>query len=140
MVLIEPDSKILPGEPNIFFDGLTPIVEAHHGNSPLQMVVDTGASRTMLYPPSRAALSQEEIGRLRKSKARSTGLGGTIERSVEIASKLQLEMLGKQVSLKDVALRPERPAEFRYEDGLIGMDSLGGGFTLDFKAMQLQLN
>jgi len=140
MVLIEPDSKIPPGEPNIFFDGLTPIVEAHHGSSPLQMVVDTGASRTILYPPARATLSKDEIGRLRKSRARSTSVGGTIERFVEIASNLQLEMLGKQVSLKDVALRPEQPTEFGYEDGLIGIDSLSSGFILDFKAMQLQLN
>jgi len=140
MVLIEPDSKVSPGEPNIFFDGLTPIVEAHHGSSLLQMVVDTGAGRTMLYPPSRPALSHEEIGRLRKSKARSAGVGGTIERSLDIASELQLEMLGKQVTLKDIGLSSEQPTEYRYEDGLLGMAALGGGFTLDFKAMRLQLN
>jgi len=140
VVLIEPDSRIPPGEPNIFFEGLTPIVEAHHGSSPIQMVVDTGASRTTFYANFRATLSQEEIGQLRKSKAKSTGVGETTERPVEIAAKLQLEMPGRHVALKDAALRSEQPREFGYEHGLIGMDLLVGGFTLDFRAMQLQFN
>jgi predicted aspartyl protease len=77
------DSRTPPGEPNIFLDGLTPIVEAHHGSSPIQMVVDTGASRTTFYAIFRATLSQEEIGQLRKSKAKSTAVGETIERPVK---------------------------------------------------------
>jgi hypothetical protein len=81
----------------------------------------------------RATLSQEEIGQLRKSKAKSTAVGETIERPVEIAAKLQLEMPGTHVALKDAALRSEQPREFGYEHGLIGMDLLGGGFTLDLE-------
>jgi hypothetical protein len=54
--------------------------------------------------------------------------------------KLQLEMPGKHVSSERCRVTFEQPREFGYEHGLIGMDLLGGGFTLDFRAMQLQFN
>jgi predicted aspartyl protease len=139
LVQIDPNSTIAPGEPNLFFDGLTPIGEVRHGGRALQMVLDTGAGQSALYPSFRIALSPEENARLRKKKVRSTGVGATVVRTVDIAPKLRLELPGKAVDLSNISLQPQQPANFPYEDGTIGMDALGGGFTLDFRAMQLRL-
>jgi predicted aspartyl protease len=140
VIRISPNSTIAPGEPNLFFEGLTPIVEVHHNGHALQMVLDTGAGTSTLYPTFRAALSLEEIGRLRKKELKSTGVGGTAVDTVEIAPKLRLELPGKVLDLSNISLQSRQPDEFRFEDGRIGMDALAGGFTLDFRTMQLRLD
>jgi len=139
LVRIDPNSTVAPGEPNLFFDGLTPIGEVRHGGRALQMVLDTGAGQSALYPSFRIALSPEENARLRKKKVRSTGVGETVVRTVDVAPTLRLELSGKAVDLSNISLESQQPANFPYEDGTMGMDALGGGFTLDFRAMQLRL-
>jgi hypothetical protein len=140
VVRIDPGSTIAAGEPNLFFEGLTPIVEVRHGGHALQMILDTGAGNSVLYPAFRTALSPEEDARLRKKDVRSTGVGETVVGAVDIAPKLRLELPGKAVDLINISLQSRQPDEFRYEDGRIGMDALAGGFTLDFRAMQLRLD
>jgi hypothetical protein len=60
--------------------------------------------------------------------------------ALDVAPKLHLELPGKAVDLVNISLQSRQPDEFRFEDGRIGMDALAGGFTLDFRAMQLRLN
>jgi hypothetical protein len=67
-------------------------------------------------------------------------VGETVVGAVDIAPKLRLELPGKAVDLINISLQSRQPDEFRYEDGRIGMDALAGGFTLDFRAMQLRLD
>jgi len=140
VIRIDPGSTIPSGGPNLFFEGLTPIVQVRHGSYALQMVLDTGAGDSALYPAFRTALSPEENARLRKKDLRSTGVGETVVGAVDIAPKVRLELPGKAVDLINISLRSQQPHEFRFEDGRIGMDALAGGFTLDFRAMQLRLD
>jgi predicted aspartyl protease len=140
VVRIDPGSTIASGDPNLFLEGLTPIVQVHHGGHALQMVLDTGAGISALYPAFRTALSPEENAQLRKKDIRSTGIGETVVGALDVAPKLHLELPGKAVDLVNISLQSRQPDEFRFEDGRIGMDALAGGFTLDFRAMQLRLN
>jgi hypothetical protein len=59
----------------------------------------------------------------------------------EVAPTLPLEILGQSVELKDISLLPDQPRGGRsYRDGVLGMDALHDGFTLDFRNMQLRLD
>jgi aspartyl protease len=128
------------GSPNLFFDDLRPILELRHGDHRLEMFVDTGANASSGYPSFRAALTKDEIAKLKTQHDQTGGAGGAVTRTVEIASTTRLEILSRPADLKQLTLlRTEPAAKSRYLDGVIGMDALLGGFTLDFRAMQLRL-
>ena len=134
-----PSAPIPPGEPNLFFEQLTS-VELRHGGQSLQMAVDSGANQTSLYASFHAALSAEETSGIRKKKVGSTGLGETITETAETIPRLTIQMPGREVVVTQVPFRDHRPADFQFEDGVIGLDVLGGGFELDFRSMQLVLD
>ncbi|HWF09256.1 MAG TPA: hypothetical protein VG297_12380 [Bryobacteraceae bacterium] len=50
--------------------------------------------------------------------------------------KLELEVFGKSVELRKISLAPQPPGDGRWLDGVLGMDAMPRGFTLDFRAMQ----
>ena len=59
----------------------------------------------------------------------------------EVAPTLPLEILGQRIELKDVSLHLDQlPGDKSYRDGVLGMDALRNGFTLDFRNMQFRLN
>jgi hypothetical protein len=66
-------SKPVQVPPNIFFDGLDPIVQVAHSSHNLQMKLDTGA-RTLLYPSVRDSLAQWERDQLGARDRASLGL------------------------------------------------------------------
>lgn len=139
-VRIRRDSRKVQGDPNLFFDDLSLIVEVSHGGHPLQMLLDTGANKGYLYPSFRDALEPEERRNVKKQSETSGGAGGIIHQMVEIVPALQLQIAGKVVRLKKISLRQQQPTgSGSYLDGLIGMDAMRNGFTLDFTAMQLHL-
>jgi hypothetical protein len=52
-----------------------------------------------------------------------------------------LAILGRDVELPNVSLLVSQPAgDGRYRDGVLAMDGLVDGFTLDFRRMQLRLD
>lgn len=61
------DAKLTRLAPNLFFDGLNPIVQVVHLGHNLQMMLDTGA-RTSLYPSMREVLAQWERDELASAK------------------------------------------------------------------------
>ena len=49
--------------------------------------------------------------------------------------------VGRPTDLQDVSLLTSAPeGEARYRDGVLGIDALRSGFTLDFRSMQFRLN
>jgi len=127
------------GDANLFFDDLRPIVEVRHADHRLLMFVDTGANASTGYPSFRAALTKDEIAKLTKQQDQTGGAGGVITRRIDTVPFIRLEFLGRPTELKKLTLvSTEPPAKSRYLAGVIGMDALLGGFTFDFRAMQLR--
>ncbi len=128
------------GTPNLFFQDESPIVEIGHDGHRVQMFLDTGANESLLYPSFRSALSREEQERLRKKHDKTAGVGGLIERTIDLVPRLRIEFSGTAVNLKRVSLLPEQPAgSGRDRDGVVGMDALWNGFVLDFDAMRFEV-
>lgn len=129
------------GEPNLFFDELTPMVAARHSRRELQMFLDTGNNTTFLYPSSRRALSASESTHLTKKNEQMGGAGGTTKRRSEVIPALRFEILGEEVGLKSISLLSKQPRrKSSHRDGVFGADVLEGGFTLDFRSMQFRVH
>jgi predicted aspartyl protease len=128
------------GAPNLYFEELSPIVEIGHNQQQMQMLLDTGANDSVLYPSFRNALAGPEQSHLRNKREKTAGAGGAvIPRTTAVVPKLGIELYGKSIELKKLSLLPESPSGTgRYRDGVIGMDTLWNGFVLDFSAMRLE--
>jgi predicted aspartyl protease len=128
------------GEPNLFFQELTPMLASPHRGRTLQMFLDTGNNTTFLYPSVRPALSTEELSRLTKKTERMGGAGGVIKRTVEVIPSLDFEVLGKTIQLRALSLGSSQPkGDAGHRDGVFGADVLSGGFELDFASMQFRI-
>jgi hypothetical protein len=137
-VRIEP-GRTASGTPNLFFDGLTPIVEVQHGDHRMQLLLDTGANASSVYRSFRPALTKDEIAGLTAGDEKTGGVGAIIVRSTEVVRSLRLVVSGRPVDLSNVSLITTAPeGDARYRDGVLGTDALRAGFTLDFRAMQLR--
>jgi tetratricopeptide (TPR) repeat protein len=129
------------GPPNLFLDGWELIADVLHGDQRLQMFFDTGANASFVYPSFRDRLTKDEIAKLERKQDEIGGAGSTVSPMTEVAPTLPLEILGHSVELKDISLLPDQPKGGRsYRDGVLGMDALHDGFTLDFRNMQLRLD
>ena len=128
-------------ESNLSFEELGVLVEAQHAGHPLQMVLDTGANTTSTYPSVRDALTKEEISRLTTKRDKRGGAGGIVIEKVQLIPVLPLDVLERTVDLPKISLLPKDPGgNHHFHDGVLGMDGLAGGFTLDFHNMQLRLD
>lgn len=140
-VRIETKEPSSAGAPNLFLDEWNLIVEARHDGHRLEMFLDTGANESFGYPSLRETLTPVEIARLKRKRDKIGGAGGTMIRKTEEAPTLRLEILGRSVELMNVSLLLKQlTGDDSYRDGVLGMDGLAGGFTLDFRAMQLRLD
>jgi len=128
------------GAPNLFFDDLDVVAAVYHSGHQLQMFLDTGANATEIYPSFRSAFVRDELGKLRSRHEKTAGAGGMISRKTDVVSTLRLEILGRTVDIPNVSLLRKQPAgKASDRDGVLGMDALAGGFTLDFVNMRLRL-
>ena len=141
MVRMDTKMTAKPGEPNMFFDGLSPIVEARHAGQRLAMLLDTGANKSTAYPSLRASLSPGELSALKIKQDTSGGAGGITQRTINLIPALGLEILDRTAALTNLALLLKQPTgDGSNRDGVLGMDALMGGFTLDFRSMQFRLD
>ena len=139
-VRIQGDHTRAPADPNIFLDGFAPLVEVRHSEHRLQMFLDTGANQTNAFPSLRESLSKDEIAELKDTQDRTGGAGETVTRTAELLPILRLSILGQMVGMKKVTWSLEQPSGDKgRRDGVLAMDALTGGFTLDFQAMQLRI-
>ena len=136
---IEP-GRTARGTSNMFFDGLAPIVEVRHHERRMQMFLDTGANASFLYRSFRSALANDEIAGLTARDETTAGAGEIIVRRTEVVRTLRLFVSGRPVDLSNVSLLTTAPeGDARYRDGVLGIDALRPGFSLDFRAMQFRL-
>ena len=120
------------GTPNVTLDGWSPLVDVMHRGHRLRLLIDTGANVTSFYPTARAALSAAETASLTRKHERSGGVGGLVSRETDLIPTIALQIGNETVVLHNVSLLPEAPANDDLPDGVLGMDALGGGFTLNF--------
>ena len=140
-VRIENKDEGAHGDPNLFFDEMSPIVETRRAGHRLEMLLDTGANKSAAYPSLRAALEREELSGIKIKQDTSGGAGGIVHRTINMIPSLRLEILDRTVDLMNLTLLLKQPpGAVSYRDGVIGMDALRGGFTLDFRCMQLRLD
>jgi tetratricopeptide (TPR) repeat protein len=140
-VRIDAKAAAEPGEPNMFFDGLSPIVETRHAGRRLEMLLDTGANKSTAYPSLRAALTRDELSGLKIKQDTSGGAGGIAQRTINLIPALGIEILDRTADLRNLALLLKQPTgDGSYRDGVLGMDALMRGFTLDFRSMQFRLD
>jgi predicted aspartyl protease len=140
LLRIQPAGPVQSDEPNLFFEELTPMLEAAHGDRQLQMFLDTGNNTTFLYPSSRQALSASERSHLKKKREQMGGAGGITKRTTEVIPSLKFDILSREIDLKALSLVSKQPVgELGHRDGVFGADVLARGFTLDFRAMQFRL-
>jgi hypothetical protein len=136
---IEP-GRTTRGTPNLFFDGLSPVVEVRHEDRRMQMFLDSGANASALYRSFRSALTKDEVAGLTARDEKTGGAGEVIARRTEAVRALRLFVSGRPVNLASVSLLTTAPeGDARYRDGVLAADALRAGFTLDFRAMQLRL-
>jgi len=129
------------GPPNLFLDGWELIADVRHGNQRLQMFLDTGANASFAYPSFADSLTRDEIATLKRKQEKISGAGGSASPMTEVVPILPLGIFGRSVELKDISLLPDQLTGGRsYRDGVLGMDALQDGFTLDFRNMQLRLD
>ncbi len=129
------------GDPNLFFDEMTPIVEARHAGHRLEMLLDTGANKSAAHPSLRAAMDRDELSGIKVKQNTSGGAGGIVHRTINMIPSLRLEILDRTAELMNLTLLLKQPpGAVNYRDGVIGMDALSGGFMLDFRCMQLRLD
>jgi hypothetical protein len=130
------DDCARPGDPNLFFDGLTPIVEVEHSDSKVRLAFDTGSQSTYFYSSFRDTLTAEQIRGLTTKQTVFAGLGGRRRMETDIITNVQLDLDDVVVPLKNAVLRREPSST----DGLLGMDVLGLGFVVDFRSMRVSLD
>jgi hypothetical protein len=104
------------------------------------MFLDTGANSTNAYPSLRESLSKDETAELKETQDRTGGAGGTVTREAEVLPILRLSILGATVGIKKATFSLEQPSGDKgRRDGVLGTDALASGFSLDFRAMRLQI-
>jgi hypothetical protein len=143
-VRIEPKGTvaqgIAQGAPNLFYDELSPIVEIRHNGHWLQMFLDTGANQGVLYPSFRPAMGSDELAKLKSKREKTAGAGGMIKRKTQVVPSVRMEILNRFTDVTKVSLLAAQPTgTLSFRDGVIAMDALSQGFTLDFQRMQLRL-
>ena len=105
---IEP-GRTARGTPNLFFDGLSPIVEVRHNDRRMQMFLYTGANASSLYLSFRSALTKDEIAGLITKDENTGGVGEIIVRRTEVVRTPRLSLAGRPIDLSNVSLLTTAP-------------------------------
>jgi len=123
-------------KPNMILRGVSPIVlvDAEKAATPLRMVLDTGATNTMLNASAIEAFPQLGAG-AEKSRVRLGGAGGMKDDNDTLRlPELRLSIAGEPIALKEVQVLSKPETDHH---GTIGQDILrhGNSFVLDFDHM-----
>ncbi len=123
---------------NFFFDRLNAVVQVGHSSHNVQMMLDTGAAGTVLYPSMLDAFARWERDQLKGANQRPAG--ASEEREADLVPSFQLEAAGRTVYLDRIALFKKAPSGSSGRDGVLGIDALKGGFRIDFRSMRFTLD
>jgi predicted aspartyl protease len=125
---------------NLFFDRLNAIMQVGHSGNNVQMVLDTGAAATVLYPSILDSFAQWERDQLKGARATASVAAISEQAEADLIPLIRLEPAGRTVHLDRIGLFRKAPQGTTGRDGVLGIDALKGGFRIDFRDMRLTLN
>lgn len=127
-------------EPNMYFEGLHPIVAGYHQNKRLIFSFDTGAVATSLYLPFFKANEAEITKDTQPQKVKIGGAGGYKEVMSYRVKEVELFIGGKTAKLSNISVLTEQTNDISiFYYGNLGQDLIKQfeKMTLDFRAMQI---
>ena len=128
---------------NLALDGLSPVIEIIVNSDSLCFGFDTGANRTMLYPPYYLDSKDEIEKNFKITKYKFGGAGGIIEVDAYLINDLALRTGETQNILKETyALISPLGEDSKYFYGNLGMDFIGAykSYTINFESMFIDFN
>ncbi len=141
-ILIIPASPDTRPLENMCFFGSKPITEIGHRGARLLFCVDTGSSRTFLYPPFFRRYQEEIESRTNPVPVKMGGVGGERTVTMRILDGFTFQAGGRDLALRKVDLHIEvTNSNSEIFDGVIGRDVLKqcSRMTFNFESMSFVL-
>lgn len=128
--------------PNMAFDGLYPVVSAHVADTPISLILDSGARATHLWKPLLESLPHLAALAEKQPPKETHGVGGSVK-----VDHVRLRTLTMTIGAREMTLAPAEihlsatTAQSHYYQGNLGRDILGQAtrVRMDFGAMRLVL-
>ncbi|MBX7173828.1 MAG: retropepsin-like domain-containing protein [Pyrinomonadaceae bacterium] len=139
-VAILAKSEKTKAEPNLAFQGLTPIIAGFHQNKRLYFVFDTGAASSDFYPAFFKSNEAEISKNQTSQKVKIGGAGGFKEVNAYRFPEIELNIGGKTAKLTNARILTEQTNEnSRFYYGNLGQDLIKqfDKLILDFRNMQI---
>ena len=128
------------GEQNLCLDGLTPLIAGWFEGARLSFALDTGATRSTLYPPFFKKYEAEVRAKYGTRAEKIIGVGGHREIKGYLAKDIAITFSGRQARYAQIPILTEYTNEdSRHFYGNLGQDLLQqfASMTLNFEAMSL---
>ncbi len=128
--------------PNLFVDGLTPIVQLHYQKKPLLFSFDSGADRTSFYARFYDLVKDDNGLKLNAAKSTIGGAGGMKTIDVMVAPRLTLVVGKEKVKLqKSEILKENLMSKKEHLFGNLGQDVLTARnkYVFNLKEMYFEL-
>jgi len=124
---------------NLAFDGSTTVISVINDNDTLSFHLDTGATGTEFYGNYFDRFKTRTINNGRLQTVESGGVGGSIETQVYVLPSVNFEIAGKNIELKEIAVRTESAFKGQKYNGNIGQDIIKqfDEMILNFELMYL---
>jgi len=137
-----PSQPEIAGGSNLCFEGMTPVAEAGFQQSKLNLVVDTGATTTALWPAFAKDFASVVYQSGKKGSQKVTGVAGSAKVETITLPKLTFRLGGIDTILRPARIQLEPTAsESQWFHGRLGLDLLSKNHrvTLDFHNLTLVL-
>jgi hypothetical protein len=138
--LLIPATPRAKGPQNLAMEGLTPLVQATYRDRKFTFALDTGADRSLFYPPLFKEWGAEIAGEYELGSESVTGVGTRREIPAYRLKNAVLEVAGKKGVLPQVPVLTQFTNEkSRYFFGNLGQDFFGQfpSMTLNFERMSV---
>ncbi len=135
-----PSQPETAGGSNLCFEGMTPVTEASFQQSKLNLVVDTGATKTAFWPPFAKDFASVVHQSGKNGSQKVTGVAGSVKVKTITLPKLTFRLGGMDTILRPAHVQLEPTAsESQWFHGILGLDLLSKNrrVTLDFHNLTL---
>lgn len=123
---------------NLCLDDLTPVIAGYYRGHRFAFCLDTGAGKSVLYPPFFKAFKEEIMKKLPLQSERTQGLGGFREIPAYVMKEAAISFAGKKAIFQNLPILTDFTNDSsRYFFGNIGRDLLNQfkTMTLNFESM-----
>jgi predicted aspartyl protease len=135
-----PNAPATGGEQNMCLDGLSPLIAGWFKDKRLVFALDTGASRSTLYPPFYQEYEDMIKAEYEEHNERVRGVGGYKEIKGYLAKNITMRFSGRVARFAQIPILTERTTDIsRRFYGNLGQDLIKQfeKMTLNFKTMSI---